>query len=68
MRGASTLVVVPQDSEFIPLLEGFRSLGLEVGLDTVGRIQAGIVEALSLLVAVCGHGKTQTALQGQILD
>jgi adenosylhomocysteine nucleosidase len=67
MRRASTLIVVPQDTEFVPLIEGFRGLGLEVELDSVERIQVGRVEALDLLVGVSGHGKTQTALQCQYL-
>jgi adenosylhomocysteine nucleosidase len=63
----NTLLITPLSDEFVPLLNAFHALGCSTVLRTIGNLSVAEIEALGLILAQGGHGKTQFGIQTQHL-
>lgn len=61
------LIAVPQANELRPLLDTFESLGHPSISRRIGAMVCFDIESLAMVAAICGHGKTQFAIQSQYL-
>ena len=67
MSTHSLLILIPQQEEIAPFLEGCRALGCTLESVSIGRLSGVAVQPIGALVAVGGNGKAQFALQTQHL-
>ena len=67
VKRAETLVTVPQALELEGITGAFAAAGYSGMRINVGRQECQRFEELGMLVAVCGHGKAQHAVQTQHL-
>jgi adenosylhomocysteine nucleosidase len=61
------LVLTPQLVELESLLDGFYQIGCELSQQSIDRVRAWTIPALSIRLAAAGHGKAQFAVQTQYL-